>query len=458
MIKNYKKQNVVICGGGYLGLMIALMLSNRRNVNVIIVERQTNLGGLYNTAYQKDEFYFDHGSRAILQTGVKELDDVIFSLLPDDQYQKTTENLREFSFQHGKYCNYSNCLDARLLPAKVFERGKTQMLNIAEVECADTGSTNLQKHCLSTYGEIFTRELIEPVMVKLTGSKLENLDKSALLTHGLNRVIIADQQETMALKSESDFNNSRIAYSRYDDNNSKMIKTYPLFGGLSDYIKRLTCYLSSRDNVSIKTQTTINKLISEKDKIQAIVTDDAQIIPCDHLFWTIPSVFFAKLANIDVSDIDPPRFLDIEFSHMVFKGQLNTNAHFVYNYDDAYSIYRSTFYNNYTAVQEGFGAITVEKILFEELTHGAQTEKEILDQLIMMDLLHPGTELVWAHTQLFKNGWPAFDFGFGSSQDELNRRAIGVYDNVHIVGKSNGKHHSGALARVAHVLIKELFG
>ena len=458
MIKNTKKQNVVICGGGYLGLMIALMLSNRRDINVTIVERQANLGGLYNTAFQKDEFYFDHGSRAILQTGVAELDDVIFSLLPDDQYLKTAENLREFSFQNGKYCNYSNCLDARLLPAKVFERGKTQMLNIAKDECVGAETANLKKHCLSTYGEIFTRELIEPVMVKLTGSKLDTLDKSALLTHGLNRIIIADQQETKALKSESDFNNSRIAYSRYDDNNSKMIKTYPLFGGLADYIKRLTCYLSSRDNVSIRTQTTIKKIIGKQGKIQAIVADDAQNILCDHLFWTIPSVFFAKLANIDISDLDPPRFLDIELSHLVFKGQLNTNAHFVYNYDNAHPIYRSTFYNNYTAVPEGFGAITVEKILFEKLSQGPQTAKEILNQLIMMDLLHPRTELVWAHAQLFKNGWPAFDFGFGSSQDELNRRAIGGYDNVHIVGKSNGKHHSGALARAAHELITELFG
>ena len=69
-----------------------------------------------------------------------------------------------------------------------------------------------------------------------------------------------------------------------------------------------------------------------------------------------------------------------------------------------------------------------------EVKQDKQAAYEILNQLIMMDLLHSGTELFLAHTQLFKSGWPAFDLGFGSSQDELNKRAVDGYNNVQIFG------------------------
>ena len=89
--------------------------SQKSNVHVTLVEKQNRLCGLYNSAHEMDGRFFDYGSRAILQTGVSAVDDVLFSLLPDEIYPKTKDNLREFSFQSGKFCGHSNCLDARLL-------------------------------------------------------------------------------------------------------------------------------------------------------------------------------------------------------------------------------------------------------------------------------------------------------------------------------------------------------
>ena len=99
--------------------MAAILANENPAINVNLIEKDSKLCGLYNNAWEKNNLFLV-GSRAILQSGIDDIDETLNEILPDKLYSKSKDNLKEFSFQQGQVLNYSNCLDARLLPKDIF--------------------------------------------------------------------------------------------------------------------------------------------------------------------------------------------------------------------------------------------------------------------------------------------------------------------------------------------------
>ena len=93
---------------------------------------------------------------------------------------QSKDNLKEFSYQQGKVLNYSNCIDARLLPEDLFLSGKSEMLSIKELKI-NTEKQNLLEYCNNVYGKIFTENLFKPAIKKLTGLTLEEVNQIQFL-------------------------------------------------------------------------------------------------------------------------------------------------------------------------------------------------------------------------------------------------------------------------------------
>ncbi|MBV0914173.1 NAD(P)-binding protein [Anianabacter salinae] len=451
-------QHIVIIGGGYAGAMTAVLFAHDRNFSVTVVEKQNRLGGLYNSAWEHDGLHFDYGSRAILQTGVPAVDDVIFSILPDQEYPKTTENLKEFSFQNGTYCSHSNCLDARTLPADILAKGKAELLAIEDPGKAYTEYDTLQTYARATYGPTLTEALIAPAMEKLTGLRCEALDPISLFLHGLHRIIVTDSIEAKALKAETAFNDSRLAFARFDDHASSMIKTYPVRHGLSDYCDRIRAHLDSLPNVRLLLETATTAIEMEGRLAKAITLDNGETIACDHVIWSIPSIFLARVMGQDITELKGPTFRNSVLAHYVFEGEILNESYFIYNYDPAFQSYRSTFYDNFSSRPEGVKTMTVE--MFHDALDPDldQLEGAIFEEQKAIGAISTDARIRTAHLQFHRGSWPNFAAGFFSNQAEVNEAIGGAYDNIHLVGKANGKHHSSALVHDAHSLFLELGG
>lgn len=65
---NDKKERVVIVGGGMAGLTAAAYLT-RENIDITILEKNSQLGGLVST-FERDGFFFDTGPRAFVNSGM----------------------------------------------------------------------------------------------------------------------------------------------------------------------------------------------------------------------------------------------------------------------------------------------------------------------------------------------------------------------------------------------------
>jgi hypothetical protein len=287
---------------------------------------------------------------------------------------------------------------------------------------------------------------------------MADLDVSSLPLHGLHRLIIGDRDESKALKDESEFNGNRIAFARYDDNKSAMIKTYPSRLGLSDYADRIKQYLQDQDNVSLELETSVVKVSREGDTITQVELEDGSCVPTSALIWTVPAVFFAKMMNIPITGLKPPVFRNSVLAHYIIDGDINTDAYFIYNYDTEFLSYRTTFYDNFTQTDDGHKSITVE-VFHDALDPDLDAlDSQIFEELKKTGSITPQSEKIASHVHFHRGSWPNFASGFFDRQISMNELAQDNIDNLYFEGKANGKHHSAALVHSVNELSKTILG
>ena len=88
------KKNIIIVGGGILGIFTALLLKKSNN-NVLIIEQNKKLGGLFLSTKSKYNLFFDTGCHFARETGIKKIDQILFDKLS----KKKMEHIRKFKVQ-----------------------------------------------------------------------------------------------------------------------------------------------------------------------------------------------------------------------------------------------------------------------------------------------------------------------------------------------------------------------
>ena len=448
-------RRIAIVGGGYLGSVTALLFSQNPDYQITLIEKSDRLGGLYNDAWEDGPYHFDFGSRAILATGMEEIDDNLFSLLPEAEYRKSTANLKEFSFQSGTLCEYSNCLDARLLPKDIYAKGLAELMSVSPEHFDGQVFANLAEFSVAHYGQTLTDHLIRPAMEKLTGLPLEAQDPVSLPTHALHRLIMVGRGEAQKLKAENPFNDARIAFTRFDDHASKLTKAYPRTEGLSRFSQRLHQGLLARSNVRVLTNTSVEAIVRTDTRFNTLTLDNGESLSCDEVLWTIPSIFLAKLIGTDLSGLKPTTFRNTVLAHYLIKGEIKTSGYFVYNYDQGFKTYRATFYDNFTQRPEPYKSVTIEMFhdALDPDLEGLRTS--LFDELKAMGCIDQNAVIAKSDVQFHRNGWPNFSTDFFSGQAALNERVKGHYENLHFLGKANGRHHTLALIHSAYELFRQ---
>lgn len=449
-------KRVAIVGGGFLGALAALLLSQDETMHVILIENQPVLGGLYSNAWTQDGYHFDFGARVLLPTHNTELDNLLTQILPASDYYYWTESLKEFSYQNGKGCEHSNCLDARLLGHDVYERGLDEFLGISDQTLLNKEYSNLRERSLAVYGATFTEHLIAPAMKKLTGHDLANLDETALHFHALNRIIVVDRERAIGLKQESVFNDARVAFAKHDDHASTLLKIYPKSKGFGDFGARLKTYMESKDNITLKLNNSVTDIGMELDEIKSLKLKNKEAIEIDHLLWTVSPIFLCKILGVDLSQFSMPAFRDTALLHYIFEGDINTGAQFYYNYDPDFRVFRTTFYDNFCERPTSFNSATAEVFVCEDDLGVDVLSDEIFDEMKRTGAISSSSKIVKRKSQIFRRNFPSLSVDFYPSQTLINTHLEKKLRNVRLSGRANSKHHTTPLASLLQQFYEEI--
>ena len=350
-------KQVIVVGGGLSGILATLSLSRQKNVYTTLIERSSSLGGLFSSAWNYEDYHFDFGSRFIVGTGSPEIDSVLFNLLSDNGYWVTTKSLAEHSYQNGKVCDYSNCLDARLLDDSNYLKCVQEMISQKDVTIPK--GVDLRSYSEQAYGLTVTRKLLIPTIEKLTKVDVTDLLPSALNKTGLSRVILFDKDLTRRLKLACPAFDRKIAYTHHSEHQSDLIKAYPIKSNLNTFGEILLNYFKRCNNVEVLLNEGISSVSLQGLKCKAVKTESGRSIETDHIVSCLPLPQTARMVGLKFEGAKAT-VQKIQLLHMVFEGKVNSEAYFFYDYDPTSVIRRVTFYDNFSDQNLPHKRITLE--------------------------------------------------------------------------------------------------
>ena len=115
---------IVISGAGITGLVSALLLLKKHTgEDIYLVDKNEEAGGLLRRFDYGPWGSFDYGMHNMLQTGITELDELLWGLLPPEEWQLLNGNKRDLAgiFFNGRLQKNSPYIDLRSLPKRDYE-------------------------------------------------------------------------------------------------------------------------------------------------------------------------------------------------------------------------------------------------------------------------------------------------------------------------------------------------
>jgi protoporphyrinogen oxidase len=437
--------HIVIVGGGMSGLAAARIFARDPNNKITIIERSDEFGGLYTSTTSSSGYVFDHGSHTVLNTGVDELDSMMFEDFAPDEWDVISESLKETVFFKGEHTQNTVCPDARKLPAHLYEKGLAEFMNLQPV---DQDFKNLEEALLKTYGRTFADHLFRPIIEKFyTGSFTDLHPKMYKDFLPLGRIILCDDFMTRQLKTIPYFD-ERIAWTDFKHGQSTIKKYFSKTGGVGRWPNLIEAKLQSL-GVILKANANIQNLKHDKGQINEVHLENGEILRCDLLVWTIPAISLLQTAGVQPPRGEKPILLNALIYNFVFDQALLKDDHWIFNYDKDMDTFRVTLYPNLTSGLVGPAPhhMTVE-VLKNKVPDNLETlYDKIQSELIRMGLISPSTKVIEKFCYQAQGPRPVPTIAFMEAQASQIQLAKETFRNVKLYGRGNGSHFMNPLLR-----------
>ena len=418
-------KHVVIVGGGIAGLTAALVLAGR-NCRVTLVEKGDQIGGLLGSTRFGEQGEFDFGTHFASETGIPELDRLLFGEQTDMQF---FDRLNPATFFQGRLGEGSSSIDLRDLPEAEYAKGLAEMLVAEEVTQPDTLATELG----GRFGVTWREAVFAPIMKKFFGLAPDELSPGAGGYFGLSRVRILDPAATRELKLSSRYD-SRIAFHEAHEGRPSLRAAYPRGAGLGNWIAELEVKIRAA-GVEIVTGRAVSRVLHKDGAVDAIVMGKDEL-PCDHVVWSIAPYFLLVLARLP-HESKRPELLRTSLHHYEFDRPFKSGSHYVTCYDPAFRSFRVTLYPNFCSVECGRYTVTVE-VLHRELANLDDLTGKLVAELKGMGLVAEDAGLKWSTSDVVAEGFPIPTSDFMRLRNEQSDQAMNAFVNVSLVGRAKG--------------------
>lgn len=345
------KETYIIAGAGLTGLMAALMLSKKKpKKKIIIFERSSSLGGKNQSIIYPNNEIFDFGMHLIYESCNSNVDNLYKEILDENEwhiYEKNEKDIAGLFFQ-GKLQEYSHYVDLRSFD----EIEKSLFIESFFCNLNKTESLipkNALDYLNNQFGGYIVSKIHEPILKRMYGKELKDLDAFAIKATALERIILFDTNTMIDLIKSSKIR-SRLAFPDQlnlppiRENSQKAL--YPKKFGMNNFVKRLIKLLENY-GVEFFIETHVDNVLIEHGKIKEISFQN-KTFKVEKLLWSVGWPSLAKELNVDISDLIFEKGPETFFLFLKFDRPLNMGRlYYFYCYDENFLSFRITNYANY---------------------------------------------------------------------------------------------------------------
>jgi hypothetical protein len=409
---------VVIVGGGISALLAALLVRRTDTKSpVFVVDQAAELGGLLGKIDGGPFGRFDYGMHTMTETGILELDQLFWALLPEDEWHVFGGKMRDLSgaFFRGTLQTHMHHPDLRLLPADLYARCLADFfINLQRPQAHEV--CNMREYARARFGPVIADEVVDPIVRKVYRLPLEQTDTLASMLPPLDRVGLFDEPTFRDLMA-SPFLRARIAYPEQRnldlDYSSGHGSYYPKNFGIHRVIDAMEDR-AVRAGVTVLKQTTVRSIAHAADRVDSITlstgSDTQTITAPGHLYWCVGLPPLAKHLGVyrDGLAFDAPMTTAIVNFLFDTPAQVG-DLYYFYCLDAPHATYRVTNYGNYCpgASRAGGFPLCVELLLEPGVSLDAKTcEAMARSELGTFGVLAEGTKTLYTSVKILERGFP----------------------------------------------------
>lgn len=411
----------LVVGGGIAGLLNALL--TRRafpTAEILVVEQAPEVGGLLGKVETSHYGTFDLGMHTMTQTGLSELDNWLWSLLPEDEWHVMSGQARDISgtFFAGRLQRNAHYADLRSLDNDVYQRCVGDFFAHLQTEGANLARpfTDLESYSLARFGKEITRTVVEPIVKKTYGEAARNVDLLAGVLLRLDRVVMFDEtifRELMlspTLRARLGFPEQRNLDLKFS---SGLGSFYPKAFGIHRVIDALVKRCRQND-ITLLRQTRVENITCDSGAVTSMNLRTGEktrtVSRPAALHWTAGLVPLARHLDVFPQGLPTDAPMSTAIVNFLFDGPTEIgDLYYFYCFDAPYSTYRVTNFTAYCpgAPRAGGYPVCVELLLHEGQELAPKVlEEQALRELRAFNVLAPNTKVLFSNVKVLERGFP----------------------------------------------------
>ncbi len=413
-------KQVIIAGSGVSGLLSALLISEQQpDKTITIIEKNDEIGGLLRCFDYGEYGRFDYGAHNILQTGIREVDDLLYGLLPEDEWQKLEGSKRDLA---GIYFNHTlqthtPYIDIRNLGEHYKSALAGFFANLPEavsINSSDERNSDVYSYAVQRFGKEIAESAIVPSLRKIYKKEGRELDYMATLFTPMDRIALYDEP-LIADLTLSPALRKRIAYC--DQRNLPLDRStgrsayYPRKYGMYRIVDAIKKVLEQR-KVTFLTGHEISAVSYNKENIESITvknaTNDFQIDSIAKLIWTSNIPLLGRMLRIDYNGLSFDKPLKTVIVNILVDQQpLMGDLYYFYCYTEGFHTFRVTNFSNYCegAYRNGAYPIAME-LLVDESMLKEDLASIASEELRQFKVLPENCRILFAKAEPLDSGFP----------------------------------------------------
>jgi len=406
---------IVFVGGSFTSMLTALhLLKHNPKEKIVIIEKETELGGLYRNFKYSETNIFDHGVHIYTETCNPEIDDLVFDLLPENEWMKMEGKFRDVSgtYYNGKLQTNTPFIDIRNLNEEQKNKYIGEIFSSLANDPNPLAYKNTEDYLNAKYGKSLTQDIMAKILHKHYDTEVSRLDPTSTHVIPVSRVVLFDDNvmsEFMGSKSVR----SRLAFPDQFNLPGEFLRKgrllYPRKYGIHQLIKLLEQKLVDQ-GVKFVMNATVNSMQSNDQQVTAIeikTVDQIQSINnIKHLFWGVGVVPLARQLELKLPE-HKPEFKKGVFVNMRLNLPPNTGLmYYVYCFDENYSTFRVTNYASYCPTARNEDGFPICVTLWPKKDFDGDYCKLAEEELRSMKLLSDYHKVNFAKAEIAGTGFP----------------------------------------------------